>query len=438
MRPIVPIVLLLAFTACRVAAPGEDAERDALAEEGAPYTRPFEERELPEVDAHSPYFRLLDRALKSDPELEAAYFDWAAAFARAIQAGSPADPTFGIGWMFPVDGVWNSLMLLAAVPLGSRSKLEGNAKVALEEARAAHARLESLRFLRKGRFRQSYAAFDYAAREQEITRRERELLSDLEGVTRGFLASGKGSASDLMRLRTEITANEDAVAAAAAELRTMAAHVNHFLSREALAPLDPPEPMEPLEFDATDEQLLALASQRNPAIVELRAMIEARKVGVERADVEGSWDPMASYEKQGVNQVMLSFTIPLNRARVRAVLDEAEARLKKAQAELRAKRNDVAAETAAAIAMFREASRRHALLDTRWLPQAREAYDVLLAKFGAGSATYTDVIDAKRALLELERAREKARTDREAAVGDLLACCGADVSDSASQRMARR
>ena len=92
MRTIVSIVVLLAFTACRFTAPGEEKAREALAEAGKPYSRPFESRELPEVEADTPFFKLLDRALKVDPELEAAYFQWSAAFANAIQAGSPPIP----------------------------------------------------------------------------------------------------------------------------------------------------------------------------------------------------------------------------------------------------------------------------------------------------------------------------------------------------------
>ena len=107
----------------------------------------------------------------------------------------------GIGWMFPASGAWDSLMALAVLPLANRGKLESATKVAMEEARTAHVRFEALRFLRKGKFRQTYSAFDFAARDAEIARRERALLGELESVARASLASGKSSTGDLLRLQ---------------------------------------------------------------------------------------------------------------------------------------------------------------------------------------------------------------------------------------------
>ena len=215
------------------------------------------------------------------------------------------------------------------------------------------------------------------------------------------------------------------------------ASVNALLSRPTAAPLDPPEAMEPLEFDATDEQLLALAGARNPAIVELAASLAAREAGLERARAEDSWDPALSYEKQGTNQLMIQFTIPLYRDRVRAAIEQAEAEIRGPR--LSSARNAT---------MWRPRPRRQSPSFGRRSAAARSsrivgfrrrarAYRVLAAKFG-GDGPYTDVIEAKRSLLELERALEKARTDREAAVGDLLACCGADVTPVDGGAMAVR
>src|SRR5262249_52129561 len=120
---------------------------------------------------------------------------------------------------------------------------------------------------------------------------------------------------------------------------------------------------------------------------------------------------------------------PLQRDKVRAAIEEAEARLRETEAKRRGLANDVAAETAHAIHDLREAERREAFFAERVRPLAAEALAITGSRYAGGAVSFLEVIEARRSLLEIERAIERARTDRERAVGDLLACCGADVRD---------
>src|SRR5215217_4799612 len=71
-----------------VLAPREaKTEEAALRKAGEPYSRPFSRRQLPELPERPQALDVLRRALLANGDLEAAYFEWAAAVARIPQAG---------------------------------------------------------------------------------------------------------------------------------------------------------------------------------------------------------------------------------------------------------------------------------------------------------------------------------------------------------------
>ncbi len=432
-------LLLLTGAACRAVPEGEAAERDALADLGDRYDEPYEERELPEVEPDASYGLLLDRALRADPELEEAYFAWAAALERVVAAGSPPDPTFTLGWMLmePAGALFQNVLLGAAQFLPPPGSLRADAERALEAARTARERFDALRFERRGRFREAYAYFDRAAREIEISDRDLAVLDGLRRSLESRVAAGSARADERVRLEVEIESARNERETYESELRAARARVNAMMSRGAFDPLDAPAPLRAFHLEADDEALLRVAAERNPMMREVAGRARELALGIDRAEAEDGIAFMPEYFREGTdNMFMVGLTLPLRRDRIRAVLSEAEALWKEGLARLRVTRNDVAEETARSIVRFREAERRRAYLEDRIHPRAQEALDLVVARYGAGAGTYVDVVDARRALLEIERGIERARTEREAALGDLLACCGADVVDDGSGAVA--
>src|SRR6266540_3599419 len=85
---IVPLVLPVLLGGC-VLAPREAKDETAAMELGGEsYRKPFEERDLPELPPEPTSDDVLRRALLANGEVEAAYYEWAAAVHRIRQAGS--------------------------------------------------------------------------------------------------------------------------------------------------------------------------------------------------------------------------------------------------------------------------------------------------------------------------------------------------------------
>lgn len=430
-RTIAVTLLLLFAAACRSVPPELAAEREALNASATPYSRPFEARNLPEVHADSPYMDLLDRALRADPVLEAALFEWWAAVENIVIEGSPPDPSLGIGWMItePLGGFFPNIMAAAAQMIPAESKLNARARKALAAARTAHSKFDAARFVKRGRFREAYATFDGAARDVEILEQEISAIAPLEKQILAGIRAGSAAPAQLLQFQLEVARLEDSLAAARSALRAAMAAVNVMMSRAPFEPLDPPPPTPTLEFDATDEELLALADARNPGALAAEGELLELAGGIAVARGERDSDLELSYLRQGTdNQLMLGFTVPLRRDRIDAMIAQAEARYREALARRRQVRNDVALETSASIVVFREAERRAAFIKDRIRPQAQDVYQQTLLSFSRGGVTVRDIIEARRALLEVTRAEQRARVDREKSVGDLLACCGADFA----------
>src|SRR4051812_9152089 len=92
-RPVLAIAIILslvglATSGCVLAPPGAADERANVQAAGRPYAADFDRRELPELPLKPDWTQVLHRALLANGELEAAYYEWAAAVARIDQAGS--------------------------------------------------------------------------------------------------------------------------------------------------------------------------------------------------------------------------------------------------------------------------------------------------------------------------------------------------------------
>src|SRR5438045_2995567 len=79
-------LLTVSLSGCVLAPKAARAERQRLKAGGTVYVKPIEQRELPDLPAQPSWQDVLHRAFLANGELEAAYFEWAAAVHRIEQA----------------------------------------------------------------------------------------------------------------------------------------------------------------------------------------------------------------------------------------------------------------------------------------------------------------------------------------------------------------
>src|SRR6266478_5679725 len=159
---------------CVLAPKGTREEQSAVREAGRPYTQPFEQRNIPDLPANPTWQDVLHRAFLANGDLEAAYFDWAAAFARIDQAAnwpnSNVAPTFSYMFSGGRMKAWDRTTVNVGFdPMQNVSfptKTAKTGRVALENARAAGQRFAARKFALQKQVLQAW--LDLALMEEQI------------------------------------------------------------------------------------------------------------------------------------------------------------------------------------------------------------------------------------------------------------------------------
>ena len=130
--------------------------------------------------------------------------------------------------------------------------------------------------------------------------------------------------------------------------------------------------------------------------------------------------------------VTFSIDLPVNRARYRAVEREARALQRAASATLESEMERLHVVLEEELFAARDAERQITLYRNTLVPRARQAYDATETAYRGGDASFLDLVDAQRALLELALSFERARTDRAIAHARLTHLIGAPVIEPAT------
>lgn len=385
--------------------------------------------DLPLLTPDSPLADYLRFAMLNSPRVEASYYEWAAAVERITPARSLPDPrlTFSADIADTVMALMPGLM----VDLPGPGKLRAAGDVMAAESRVSYFVFEREILRAALAVKTAYYRLHFLEETIRVQQETFRLLGDLEQLAQQQNAAGRATLQDVLRaqiardqLETEIENLEDSRNALAAEWK----------SALGLGVADA-EPPIPAAFEASSgnpepDGLLATALARNP---DLRAMegdvlqaeaslALARKSGVPdfsfglEADVKS--DPL-------MFRPSASVTLPIWRDKISAEIAAAQAGKRAAEARLSAEQVQIAAELASMLFMVREAVRNDALLREKLVPKAKEALDAARTGYVNNRATFLDVIDTQRLLLEFELAGIEARTQRELALASLsLAIAG--------------
>ncbi|MCX7047942.1 MAG: TolC family protein, partial [Candidatus Sumerlaeota bacterium] len=108
----------------------------------------------------------------------------------------------------------------------------------------------------------------------------------------------------------------------------------------------------------------------------------------------------------------LGMTLPINRARIRAVIAESLAARQAAEARYRSAESDTLARLVTALVLGRDASRIIAEYENDILPKARELYDTQIRTYGQGGGDLLSNLDTERTIVELRKAPLQAKADR--------------------------
>jgi outer membrane protein TolC len=393
-------------------------------------------------------------AMQNSPALEAAFYRWRAAAERVPQAKTLPDPELGFALVLDQverkpEYMGERYSISQMFPWFGKRSLRGD--MALEAAQAEAQRFEATRLELVERVTRAW--FEYAwLHEAGLTARKNlDLLVRLESVARSLYRTGTASLADVNRAQVELGRLDDQVRSMEDMLGPAAAELNAALGRPAHAhlPASPPPPSRQAVADLparSDEDWLALARDHNPGLAASRHGVtrEQHSIALARKDYYPDFRLGLEYARDGSARMammdgggadmiagMISFSIPIRRGRIDAGVREAEARRNAATRDVLDQELSLDASLKGALFAYRDSGRRLQLYGGTLVPKARQSMASTEAAYRVGDASFTDLIDAQRVLLEFELAHERAAADRGKALARIRALVGTtDIGSS--------
>lgn len=436
----------LVLGGCAFTPRGTKEEATRLAQAGKPYEPRFEDRVLPELPAEPAWKDVLYRAFMANGELEASYFEWKAAFERVGIASAWPNSNLMLGYSYALgpgrmktfDRMTFSGGIDTMKNLSFPTKVAQDGKVALDAARAAGERFRAMKFDLQRRVLSAWAEYALLAERARIQSEQVTLTKSALDTAVSRVRAG-GTQDDLLRAEVARRTADDAQRAIEAELRASRAALNGLLAREADAALPAPRRMpEPRPAPADDAVLLAAAVDQNPELAALARGLEGRSDALERARLEWIPDinPFVSFTG-GVSQIVgASVVLPTTIRQIEGGIREAGAMLRASEATLRQAKREKTATFVATLVLARDAERQASVFERSVVPTTERVVAAIRQRYAVGSASYLDLIDAQRTLLESRLIVAQARTMREKRLAELEALMGADIETLAASSVA--
>ena len=390
---------------------------------------------------------LIAEALERNPRIREAEFDTTAARHHIVQATALPDPTLSLTVhgrppetrVGPQRG---GIAVQQAVPWFGKRADRGT--VARTRAAAREAVAEAHRGAVVREVKVAYYELAYLDRAASIADQEEELLRLYETLAEARYSQGVGLQQSVVKLQAEITrilSRRDALVQERVAVETRLNALRDRPNHEAVPPVRlPARPA--ADIDAA--RLHELAHAHHPDVRAARLRMETERGHLRLARKEpwpdlvlgAAWNPVGDRRDQagrlvppgdnGADQfsVSVGVRLPLGRAKYRAGVREAAARLDAADAALRRIVNDVDGAVRAAGARLSIIEGRIRLLERALVPQAEQALRSAEAAYSAGTVDVLELLDSEEMLLgarldlaRLESDYMQALADMERAVG---------------------
>ncbi|OYV40893.1 MAG: transporter [Rhodospirillales bacterium 20-64-7] len=345
------------------------------------------------------------------PQLRAAALDTAAATAKAEGAGALDDPTVTDSYTYYRDpGVFSahSVMLTQTFPLWGKRSLRRQAALADVDASRGHE--QAARDELDEKIKVAYAQSYLTARDLAVNRELAGLARRMWSAASARYGQGGGDqVAVIQALGEETTVKTDAVRLEG-DHNAARARLNTLIGRPADAPLAEPMWARPVpNAEPALERLVERALAANPTLFASNAAVEAartRSILADKAwypDVTVGAGPLIQTNHQPVGfAATVGFNIPLSWGREAAGQREAAARLGATRQRYDALRFEIEGALGEAVAKLRAARSTEALLNKEAMPQARAAFQTVLANYSQGKGELTAAIAAEHQMHDVE------------------------------------
>lgn len=416
-------VLVLALTGCHGIT--THSEREARRQVAAvqPAYRPDDRPPvLPVLTTNSSLADFLTYAMLNQPTAEAKYYDWLGSVEDITVARSLPDPK--LTFSAYIEEALTSLMPGLMQDLPGPGKLRVAARAAAAGSQAKYFAFESAVLQTAFEVKSACYNLHWLDERLRLDRQTLALLADLERVTRAQNDAGQVTLQDVYRAQIERDQLTTEIANLEDSRRPLLAQFKAALGMTRDQP-DPPVPAKfenaPLDLNADD--VLATAFARNPQLKAAAAEVRLAEAAIAQARKANVPDFSAGLQAEAYTPPFYwpqaSMTLPVWRDKIAAQIAAAQAGKRAAEARLTAEQINLTVDFALRAYDYRESTRNLALLENQLIPKARQSLAIARARYQAGQADFSNLMETERAWLDFQLQDVQERTRREIALADL-------------------
>ncbi len=384
----------------------------------------------------------LDRAtfvqavLERNPSLEASRQAWRAAKAEEAQQSALDDPMIDYSFA-PLSIGSNEVSYGQVISLSQKLPWPGKRALAAEGASAgAEAAEEDVEATRLHLALLASLLFDryYAAeRSIELNEQHRALVVDIKAAAQAQYVAGRASQQEPLQAEVELAHVDHEHIMLSSQRAVIVAQMNGLLHQPPQTRLPPaPASLEiPNLSPRTSAELQEEALSTRPELRAQQATIRGRQAARDFAGRESYPDfgVMASYNSMWAmseHQWMIGFSLnlPLQLGRRRGAVEEADAGIARAEAELLEISDEIRVEVERARQRLIEAEHVVHLYRERLLPATRAQIDAARSGYVTGQTAFQALIDSERSLRDVELSYQEALATLGARRAELLSALG--------------
>lgn len=356
-------------------------------------------------------------ALKNNPDLKAAFYDWRSELEKAGEAAYLPDPVLSFGYF--IESVETRLGP-QRYRLGFRQSIPWPGKLSAKKDKAlsgASAKYQTFLSKRAGivlRVRTSWLDHYRAGRMMEIVKADMALLRGYESVALAGYRAGRISNGDLIRVQIELAVLEERAVSLEDELDTAAFHLLEAMGLPDSTILPVAGEMPAFTAPPVWEQLKEATLRNNPDIRAFEHLVEMgyaaerlagrqyfpdMTIGIDYIETGDAIDPSMEGSGNDPWGVNVSFSIPMWFGRTAATRRSAAASSRMYRYRKEAKENEIVASAREAFNFWNESRRKAELYGRGIIPRTEQLLETTYSAYRGGSADFIDVISSQRQLL---------------------------------------
>ena len=379
--------------------------------------------------------KLIDEALKNNPNLIAAISKANAFKEVPSQMGTLDDPKIEIGLLkvptntLSMNDPMKEITVMQSLPYPGKLSLKS--EMAQKEAEAAEEEYRDMEVKLIQMVKNSYYELYFVYKAVEITERNKLTLQDFVKIAEVKYSVGLGLQQDVLKAQVELSKTIDNLIRLEQERQSAEARLNILMNRLPQSPLGRLEDIKKSEFKFTIEELQSISVENRPLLKGLEKMIERYRAAYNLARLEyyPDFDVGLSLgqERNNMNSVSgkFSMNIPLwyKTKQDKKVAEESH-NINTATHRYNAAKNDIFMRIKEIMAEEEKGRKLIDLFATGIIPQATQSLGSALAGYQVNKIDFLTLLDNQITLFDYQIQYERVFTEYEKKLAELESVVG--------------